>query len=214
MPLLLYCVAKRDEVLAACEFHGVAGSAVYQEEFGPVKVYFSREEDSGKWLKQELRTSAIEFNNVLKKLFHHAAIIPFRYPTVFAGKEELTKQLHARAAEYAGLLEKFRDLVQMDIRVTNAGPHPAGESGAQHLKRRRDTMRAVNDISQELKGALAGLSRGWRQRPSKDGLRAFVMIARDRVADFQDVLRQISIPAEVKVRVSGPWPVSEFIDHS
>ena len=214
MPLLLYCVAKRDDVPVGGEFHGVAGSAVYQEQFGPVKVYFSREEDSGKWLKQELRTSAIEFNNLLKRLFQHAAIIPFRYPTMFAGEEELTKQLHARAAEYAGLLEKFRDLVQMDIRVTDAGPHAGGESGAEHLKRRRDTMHAVNDFCHELESALIGLSKGWRERPSKDGLRAFVMIARDRVTDLQNVLRQVSIPADLKVRVSGPWPVSEFIDQS
>jgi Gas vesicle synthesis protein GvpL/GvpF len=214
MPILLYCVAQRGQVPGRGEIRGVARNPVHREEFGHLAVFISREEDSARWLKQELGTSALEFHGVLQELFRQFAVIPFRFPTVFDSEAELTKHLDASAGEYSLLLEKFKDLVQMEARIAAAEPPSFRQSGgAEFLRRRQNASDSLAEFAGELEKNLSDLTAGWRLRRSRDGLRAFALIGRDAVTDFKDRIRGQSIPAGLRIRVSGPWPVSEFIDH-
>ena len=211
MAILLYCIAE-GHAASTGSLTGVAGDPVVRLELGSLRAFTSSNSDKSNWVRPQLQTSAIEFHGVLSEIFKSTAIIPFRFPTVFDNEEQLMQRLQERASEYAALLVKFRDLVQMEIRITNADLKKPGDSGTQYLKLRQASNTVIANFTAELRAALSGLSQDWRQRPSKDGIRAFALIDRNQVADFRSMMRSTTVPGELSVRASGPWPVSEFIE--
>lgn len=213
MAILLYCIAKSDAPIIHPPT-GVAGDVVVRVELGNLAAFTSSNPDRSNWLRLPLQTSALEFHRVLSEVFKSSAIIPLRFPTVFDNEEQLTQRLQERANEYAALLDKFRDLVQMDIRVSNPALKKPTESGTQYLKLRQIMNATIDKVTAELRSVLSGLSQDWRYRPSKDGARAFALICRNQVADFRNMMRNAPVPSDISVRVSGPWPVSEFIEPS
>src|SRR4029077_10401630 len=136
MVILLYCIAKRD-VQVRTSLTGVAGDPVVRAETGPLATFTSHNTDSAVWLRSELKASAIEFHRVLSEVFKSSAIIPFRFPTIFESEEQLAKHLQERSSEYNGLLEKFSDMVQMEIRLTHPGLGTLSGSGTEYLKERQ-----------------------------------------------------------------------------
>jgi hypothetical protein len=211
MAILLYCIAKVDAPETG-SLTGVAGDPVVRIELGTLAAYTSSNPDKSNWLRLPLQTSALEFHRVLSEVFKSSAIIPFRFPTVFDHEEQLTQRLQERANEYTALLDKFRDLVQMEIRVTGPDLKKPVESGTQYLKVRQTASAAIEKVMAELRSVLSKLPQDWRERPSKDGTRASALIYRNQVADFRNMIRNAPVLSQVSVRVSGPWPVSEFIE--
>jgi hypothetical protein len=213
MAILLYCIAKGDAP-ATDSLTGVAGDPVVRVELGSLAAFTSSNTDKSNWLRPQLQTSALEFHRVLSEVFKSTAIIPFRFPTIFNSEEQLIASLDERSSEYGALLGKFRDLVQMEIRATNSDLQSPSESGTQYLKRRQAATAMIEKVMAELRATLSALLRDWRQRPSRDGIRAFALIDRSHVADFRNKMRNTPVPRELSVRASGPWPVSEFIEQS
>jgi Gas vesicle synthesis protein GvpL/GvpF len=213
MAILLYCIAKFG-VQASDSLTGVAGDPVVRVEIGSLAAFTSRNSDSSIWMRPRLQASALEFHDVVSEVFKSAAIIPFRFPTIFENEEQLMERLQERSSEYDGLLEKFRDLVQMEIRLTNPDLKKPPESGTQYLKSRQAATRMIEKFTSELRSTLSPLSPDWRERPSKDGLRAFALVERGRVEEFGRIMLNMPVPDGLSVRVSGPWPVSEFIEQS
>ena len=213
MAILLYCIAKVGAPTAS-PLTGVAGDPVLRVEIGRLAAFTSSNPEKPAWLGPQLQTSALEFHRVLSEVFKSAAIIPFRFPTVFDNEEQLIQRLEERASEYAALLEKYRDLVQMEIRVTNPDLKKPAESGTQYLKFRQAATAIIDMFAAELRATLSSLAQDWRQRPSKEGTRAFFLIERKQVAEFRNKMRDTPVPRELSVRASGPWPVSEFIEQS
>ena len=211
MAILLYCIAKGDAP-ATGSLTGVAGDPIVRVELGNLAALTSSNSDKSNWLRPQLQGSALEFHRVLSEVFKSTAIIPFRFPTVFDNEEQLIARLQERASEYTALLDKFRDLVQMEIRVTNPDLKQPADSGTQYLKLRQTAAAVVDKFTSELHAALSALLQDWRQRTSKDGIRAFALIYRNQVADLRNMMRNTPVPRELRVRASGPWPVGEFIE--
>jgi hypothetical protein len=211
MAILLYCVAKGD-VPGVELLTGVAGDPVVRIELADLAMFTSSNTDKSTWLRPQLQTSALELHRVLSEVFKSTAIIPFRFPTIFDDEEQLSERMRERASEYAVLLDKFRELAQMEIRITNPDLNRRTESGTQYLKLRQTSTSMIDEFTAGLRATLSELSQDWRQQASKDGVRAFVLIHRNQVADFRNVMRYTRVPRELRVRVSGPWPVSEFIE--
>ena len=211
MAILLYCIAKHD-VQVRTSLTGVAGDPVVRVETGPLATFTSRNSDSAVWLRSELRASALEFHRVLSEVFKSAAIIPFRFPTIFESEEQLAEHLQERSSEYNGLLEKFTDTVQMEIRLTHPGLGTPSGSGTEYLKERQTLMRAIERFESGVHAVLSSLVKDWRQRASKDGVRAFALVGRDRVLEFRNIMRNAPVPDGFNVRITGPWPVSEFVE--
>lgn len=134
--------------------------------------------------------------------------------TIFDNEEQLIQRLQEQASEYAALLDKFRELAQMEIRITNPEIKKPIESGTRYLKLRQASTAVIDKFTAEIRATLSQLSQDWRQRSSKDGVRAFALIHRNQLADFRNIMRDTPVPGELKVRVSGPWPVSEFIEQN
>lgn len=213
MGILLYCIAKSD-VPANDSLSGVAGDPVVRVEVGGLTAFTSHNADSAAWLQSRLRASALEFHHVLSEVFKSAAIVPFRFPTIFESEKELTQHLQERSSGYKALLEKFSAVVQMEIRVTSPAPKARSGSGAQYLKDRKTTMLELEKFEADLRTVLFPILKDWRHRLSKEGTRAFVLVDRHRVAEFGSIMQHAPVPEGLKVRVSGPWPVSEFIEES
>jgi len=213
MAILLYCIAKGDAP-ATGSLTGVASDPIARVEFEGLAAFTSSNSEKSNWLRPPLQTSAVEFHRVLSEIFKSTAIIPFRFPTIFEDQKRLVERLQERSSEYAELLEKFRDLVQMEIRVVNPDLKARSESGTQYLKVRQTATGMIERFTAELRVALLALLQDWRQRPSREGARAFVLINRSQVADFQSLMRNLPVPRDLSVRASGPWPVSEFIEQS
>ncbi len=213
MAILLYCIAKRD-VQGSGSLTGVAGHPVLCTQFGTLTTFTSCDAGHTAWLQKRLQASALEFHHVLNQVFKSGAIIPFRFPTIFESEKDLAEHLQDRSREYNAWLEKFRDVVQMEIRITNSGvkTHPA--SGAQYLKERRSAIHAIEKFESELRSHLSLVLKDWRNRVSKDGVRAFALVDRQQVEGFGKIMHNAWVPEGMKVRVSGPWPVSEFLEQS
>src|SRR5256885_6628898 len=212
MPILLYCIAKAD-ALANKSLTGVACDPVIPVRVEGLSAFISSNADSSAWMKSRLRASALEFHQVLTNVFRSGAIIPFRFPTTFETETELTEHLTERSSEYTALLDKFSDLVQMEVRVTSPFKTQS-ESGAQYLKARQTARLAIEKFEAELRAALSSILKDWRHRASKEGIRAFALVARGGVAEFGKIMQSTPVPDGMKVRVSGPWPVSEFNQQS
>ena len=146
MAILLYCIAKFDAPITHPST-GVAGDTVVRVELGNLAAFTSNNPDKSNWLRLPLQTAALEFHRVLSEVFKSSAIIPFRFPTVFDNEEQLTQRLQERANEYTALLDKFRDLVQMEIRVSNPDLKKPAESGTQYLKLRQIMNATIDKVT-------------------------------------------------------------------
>src|SRR5439155_17655598 len=134
-----------------------------------------------------LRTSALEFHRVLVELFKSAAIIPFRFPTIFEYEQALTKHLEERSGEYNVSLEKFGNWAQLEARVSYSGDGDSAPavSGTEYLRARQNRQRALEGVASQLGIAVRSVAHEWRQRSMQSGLLCFALVERDRVADFK-----------------------------
>lgn|SRR6266566_838346 len=209
MPLLLYCVT-RASVYPKGSQTGVAGVPVERVEGPGLAAVLSRNVDSNVWLRAPVRTSALEFHRVIMELFESAAIIPFRFPTIFESDDELGAHLVERADEYESLLNQIADLVQMEVRLMRPDVVVASNSGAGYLRERQKHLQVFEDFAVRLQAVTAGIAREWSDHTLRNGQRYFALVERGKVAEFEQVLRGLPVPEGINVRVSGPWPVSEF----
>jgi len=215
MPLLIYCVAGAAASLNGLQT-GVAGSPVLRLEVANLAAFVSRSADSSGWLRSPLRTSALEFHRVLRQLFSATAILPFRFPTIFEDEPELARHLEGRSGEYGALLEKFSNFAQMEARVgyPDSETAIAAGSGSEYLRQRQRRFQKVEEFAVELRRAAGATATEWRQRTTRSELRGFALVERDKIPDFKVNVAQALVPAGMHVRISGPWPVTEFLDFS
>jgi hypothetical protein len=212
MPLLMYCVAK-----AACSvtarIAGVSGTEISRIESHGLTVFFSRAASADIWLRASLRDSALQFHRVLSGFFRSVAIIPFRFPTIIESDQALMQHLEQHAAQYNALLEKFADKVQMDVRISFATTSVQNkQSGAQFLRERQQRNRTLESLMKQISEAARQFARDWRQRRIATGIRGFALLGREQIGNFNNIAAKLSVPAGFEVRVSGPWPVTEFLD--
>jgi hypothetical protein len=213
MPVLAYCISEAGIGLDAVP-NGVVGARV--ESFtGPgLQCFFSELDKAEALTEQPARQAAMEFYRVLQEVFRQGAIIPFRFPTVVSDNSELRRHLQEHAAEYQNALERLREMVQMEIRITAREPVPSKEgvsSGKEYLSRRRDRAQELETAAEKFRQAGKTWIHEWRQRPTQQGIRCFALVHRDFQRNFMERARSETIPAIFAMRVSGPWPATEFI---
>lgn len=212
MSILVYCVT---HPAAASDLgSGVAGLPVLHCREAGLDALFSANTSAESWTGASLKQSAREFHNVLHRAFAAHAIVPFRFPTLLRDEDELASYIRDNAAEYSSQLTKFENSVQMDVSIAWLEPHSAAPhtSGAEYLRTRQkqsDELQAIAKRIQELAGETA---QSWRDRPSSNSLKLFALVNRAAVDGFRETLERFSVPKNLAVRVSGPWPVTEFLE--
>ena len=211
MPLLAYCMTAA-ALQPEPPFSGVNGSPVESMQVAGVQCFFSQvaeNQTTGARPKEE----ALAFHRVLQDVFALTAILPFRFPTIVEGESELVAFIEEHASEYRKALARLRDAVQMEIRITSgqSETRQPQSSGGEYLRRRLAEQRELETVAQALRQTSAFLVRGWLQRDASGALRCFILLDRGRIAEFQTALGSVQISSNLSVRVSGPWPATEFV---
>lgn len=202
--LLLYCMAEAD-AQGDLPPRGVRGAKVESLTRGGLACCFSRYEEFGGGSADALKQDALDFHWAINHVFQQRAVIPFRFPTLLTETSALEAFLEEHASGYLADLQRLRGLVQMEVRL----PPPVAEavaattSGTAYMKAKFDAAQKVVELESRVKSAAPG--REWRQRAG----RYFVLIPRGDEAQFRE---KIAALGEASLRVSGPWPPSEFVN--
>jgi hypothetical protein len=214
MSLLLYCVAKPGDLLHVSP-SGVADIPLSRLDYSDLAIFFSQSSVPEPWLRTPLRDSALQFHRVLLEIFKSTTIIPFRFPTILEDRNALTEHIDQHADEYDALLEKFVDKAQLELRVSFASPDPLGSgSGTEFLRERQKRQKALEKFSAALELTTNTAGAEWRARRLNSGFRGFVLLERRHATEFKHAVAGIPVPPELDARLSGPWPVTEFLDLS
>ncbi len=211
MSILAYCVTMA-EVASKVSRAGVAGMTVESLNESGFRCFVSRREGDLPLSSLARREPALEFHSVLQELFQQNTIIPFRFPTVLADEADLSAHLKENAEQYREALSRLKDMVQMEIHLgfgQAATPGRSKVSGTQYLKQRQGQLRGLEKLAEKFRQA--GAIQSWQKRESARGVRCFALIRRDDIPEFQGQVAGVVVGAEIALRVTGPWPPTEFL---
>lgn len=208
MALLAYCIAVAGRKIEAPK-RGVQQCAIRAITDSGLVAFTS--EYAASQNREQVRTTALEFNYVLQHLFRQVAIIPFRFPTVLADESEVSAFLRDHADEYHGILTRLRDSVQMEIHLSSNAPPPSAESGTEYLRSRQARSQQLAEMTEEVRQRLAPSIQDWRQHEGSTVLRCYILVARSAVPGLLEQLQGTHVPPGLNARVTGPWPATEFL---
>lgn len=213
MPFLLYgvteCIGATDGLPA-----GVAAASVEEIEISGLTCFYS---EGPTLTASSTRDMALEFQQIVNRLFQMRDIIPFRFPTLLADRAEIKAAIELHAAEYHEGLAQIRGRAQIEVRIRfrdegNQDAKPVGaNSGAEYLRARQQRHTQLKSAAIALRQAAGDAIEGWREREHSDNLRCFALIARGSFPAVRAALAKAAIPSHLLARVSGPWPATEFL---
>jgi gas vesicle protein GvpL/GvpF len=216
MPCLLYCVTRPDKSVTVAT--GVCDSQVQSQEWAELRVYWSELPDPETCLgtAESLKKAASQFQQVLREILAVTTPIPFHFPTLLEGADALEQQLAAEQELYRAALTRIGDAVQYEIVGIWAADEQADlatpVSGREYLKRRQEAAGRISAVDQKLRSVTADSVREWRARQEHKAYRWFALVPRDSRERFLSSLRSAGPSSEgVRLRLSGPWPPSEFV---
>jgi hypothetical protein len=222
MPVLAYGLTEARALSAPA--HGVEEAPVEFVEQDGLKCFFSRTPSLDSILGLPTKRAALAFHKVIQAIFTQAAVIPLRFPAILENEAELLGYMSRQKDVFCEALDRLRDMVQMDIRLsrtsTRDGQLPAKRhsssqiTGAQYLEARRMQQRDLANSIAPFRGLGNDLICDWRERTSAQGLHCFALIERTAVDAFKTQAATLHLPPDVVARVSGPWPASEFVEKS
>jgi hypothetical protein len=214
MPALLYCVTQPNpEVKVAT---GVLDADVLSREMLGVRVYWSEIDDFQTLADAEsLKKAALEFHRVLREILAVTTPIPFRFPTLLESADVLQEHLIPEQDLYRDALARVDGAVQYEIVGTWSEEQQTDlatpVSGREYLKRRQEALGRVAAVEGKLKTVTADTVREWRGREQNKKHRWFALVPRADRERFIASLRTAGASEGVRLRLSGPWPPSEFV---
>lgn len=202
--LLLYCMAEARPD-APIPPRGVRSAAVEVTQHSGLACYFSRYEQFPGGAADALKQDALDFHWAINHVFQQQTVVPFRFPTLLSAPGALEDFLREHSSAYLADLERLRDRVQMEVRAPVRASEAAASaaSGTAYLKARFDAVQAAVELESQMKKA--ALAAEWKQRAN----RHFALIARGSEESFRDAIASLG---RSELRVSGPWPPSEFVN--
>lgn len=162
---------------------------------------------------ERMQKSAVDFHEVVHRMFRQTAVIPFRLLSVFQDHQAFTAFTTENRERFLKDLERLKGVVQMECVIY---PAPAQQpvnrsSGKAYLEQKAVALRSSEGFAQAVQDALAYLGREVRVRQGKNGTRIFVLVERGRENDFRQTVAAVPIPSHLSRRTSGPWPAAEFL---
>lgn len=212
MSLLAYCTLEAD-ALAEIPVLGVHSQPIVCIREAKLQCLASEFSSQTVGDQSSVRESALIFNRVLQTLLEQAVIIPFRFPTVVADGAEISAYLRQHQETLLSDLARFRGMVQMEILIqmeSRIGTDEA-RSGKNYLRAKQVRFERLEKVLSDLRQAVAPHSLDWRVRESVDRARGYVLVNRNTISKFREAAKAIVLPEQVGVRITGPWPVSEFL---
>ncbi len=215
MPVLLYCATQPTPAVNVAA--GVCDATVKSGEMLGVRVYWSELQDMESCLgsPESLKQAAVQFHNVLREVLATTTPIPFRFPTLLDSSDNLEQHLASEQELYREALARVEGAVQYDIVATWTDEEQADLaapiSGREYLKRRRQAAERIAAVESKLKSVTAESVRDWRGRQERKTYRWFALVPRECRESFRTSLRNAGGSEGVRLRLSGPWPPSEFV---
>jgi hypothetical protein len=215
MACLLYCVTQPDPTVTVST--GVCDSVVQSREMLGVRVYWSNIDNPEACLgeAEALKKAAVQFHQVLREVLAVTTPIPFRFPTLFERDELLEEQLASEQDLYREALTRVGNSLQYEIVGTWTEQQEADLSkpvtGREYLKRRQEATGRVAAVETKLKSVTAEFVREWRGRQERKTHRWFALVPRESREKFLASLRTAGGSQGIRLRLSGPWPPSEFV---
>jgi hypothetical protein len=215
MPSLLYCVTQANQAVTVAA--GVCAAAVQSREMLGVRLYWSNIDNPEAVIgdAESLKKEALQFHQVLREILAATTPIPFRFPTFIESEEVLEQHLAAEQELYRAALERTADAVQYEVTGTWAVEEQADlatpVSGREYLKRRQAAAGRIAAVENKLKSVTADSVREWRGRQERKTHRWFALVPRANRERFVASLRSAGSSEGIKLRLSGPWPPSEFV---
>jgi gas vesicle protein GvpL/GvpF len=154
---------------------------------------------------------ALRFHAVIKTVFDQKGIIPFRFPTILQNETELQEHLRTKYDVYSSELQRLKDAVQMELRITAKIEAASGQSGTDYLRSKQQHSQSLQVAAQQAQSALANLMLEWKERPMDQGLRCYALVRRSDMGEFRRKLEQSNVGGSAKLFLSGPWPATEFL---
>lgn len=212
--LLLYCMALGDPGLTP-PVHGIRKAAVEVLQEASLLCFYSRHVSLAGASPEEARQDALDFHWTVNHIFQQRVVVPFRFPTLMPAPEELVIFLQKHGADYREDLLRLNPFVQMEVRIhiePAAAPAntPPPATGAEYLKTRFHAAQKYVESTSAIKAKAP--AREWKQREASGTLRMFALVPRISAEDFRANVAATQMPAEVRLRVSGPWPPTEFVN--
>jgi gas vesicle protein GvpL/GvpF len=215
MPILLYCVTQANE--GASIATGVCDSVVQSHDSGGLRFYWSEIANPEVWLSDtsSLKKAASEFRQVLRQVLSATTPLPFPFPTLLESVGEMEDHLGAEQEVYRAALERIGDAMQYEIVASWTADEQANLatpiSGREYVKRRQEAAERVAAVDSKLKSVTGDSVREWRARQERRTHRWFALVPRKDRERFVASLRSAGPSEGVRLRLSGPWPPSEFI---
>lgn len=218
--LLLYCMTEpniRVTPPATGVRGGAVASMVEENAAGGIRCFYSDSDLSNtSQHTNQIAVDAMEFDSVIRGIFRDAAVIPFRFMTALENEDELRAYLKKNCKDYVSELAHIRCKMQMEVRVT-AKPRPRDPdedtSGTDFLKTKQAATKAVEEVAERIMAAYPKAQ--WKRKSSSDGCRLYALVERDEEAGagkFSEAIKNVKIDPQFDVRISGPWPATEFIN--
>jgi len=214
MAALLYCVTQADATVTIAG--GVCNAQVESRPMLGVRVYWSTVEDVEACFGQPeaMKQAALQFHQVLREILAITTPIPFRFPTLLENSDALEQHLASEQELYREALARVDSAVQYEIIATWLDEQPDSAtpvSGREYLKRRQQEAARVAAVETKLRSVTADSVREWRSRQERKTHRWFALVPREHRERFIASLRTAGGSENVRLRLSGPWPPSEFV---
>jgi hypothetical protein len=215
MPTLLYCVTQPNSEVKVSA--GVCEAAVQSREALGARLYWSNIDDPETCLgaAESLKAAALQFHQVLREVLAVTTPIPFRFPTMLESEESFEKHLADEQEMYREALTRLENTLQYEIVGTWTDEQEADfakpVTGREYLQRRQQATGRVSAVEGKLKSVTAELVREWRGRQERKTHRWFALVPRENRERFLASLRSAGGSEGIRLRLSGPWPPSEFV---
>lgn len=210
MPLLLYCIVEAGLHVSA-PGHGIQQAAVDDITDSDLRCFYS----SIASLASDpaaIKQAALDFHKVVSAIFEQVTVIPFRFPALVADATELTSHLKDNAAKYSQALHRLRGMAQMEAMISVIASEPRRASGTQYLRDRHEQQSALRRAAASVRSQTQPLLTDWRERETNHGLRCYALLTKAQAPQFAEMVRCIEAPAGLQLRVTGPWPATEFVE--
>jgi hypothetical protein len=215
MPCLLYCVTRAGSEVVTTPV-GVCDETIHSHESSSLRVYWSEIADPEAALADgpARKNAELKFRQVLREIVTHFTPIAFPFPVVLADLDAVEKYIAEEQNIYKDALTRLADAVQYEMIASWTADDQADlatpVSGREYLKRRQEAEERIAAIDNKLKTVTTGIVREWRARQDRRKHHWFALVARQDRERFIAALRSAGPSEGVRLRLSGPWPPSEF----
>jgi hypothetical protein len=216
MPCLLYCVTRADSEVIATPV-GVCDQTIQSHGSSGLRVYWSEIADPETALADgpARKNAELKFRRVLREVVTHFTPIAFPFPVVLTDLEAVEKYVVDEREHFEEALDRLGETVQYEMIASWTADDQADlatpVSGREYLKRRQEAEERIAAIDNKLKSVTAGIVREWRARQDRRKHHWFALVPRLDRERFITALRSAGSSEGVRLRLSGPWPPSEFV---